>query len=559
MNETDNKQTGNPSASSPAVLVHSSLEDAALRPPPSLDSTGEYDLVEALSTLPDLARQAVDADYGAVTVLDENGRVTAMLYAGMSQERAAAIGDPPVGAGVLGRLGEDDTPLRLANLSDHADSVGIPPEHPEMEALLGVRVVSVGGRTANLYVARQPGKDGSTRTDELKIAALAHYAGIALDNARLYQEERSLRSTAEAAEHRLAEVIRGSAAGVVVKDANDGRFLHVSGEAGRVAGIDFSHMPEDGSHPFEALYHHPDGSPMSPDEIPMNIALREGVPAGPLEVLFIRPGGERLPVVVSAAPVFDSTGSLDSSVCVFVDVSRLKELEQAKDDFLSMITHDLRTPLTTIKGMAAAAIEAGRRSDVDDVISFLEPIDDEVDYLTELVSNLLDMTRIEARSDALEFEVSHLADIAQDSIARMNRTRDARGREIHMNVPPDLPAIYADPDHIGRVLDNLVSNALKYSDDGIGVTARHHAGEDVVRVEVEDRGPGIPEEHREAVFDRFSRLKGGGTRGRQGSGLGLAICKSIIGAHSGKIGVESNSRGSVFWFTLPVDTGGNAR
>ncbi len=538
-----------------ARLMRSTLAEPA--PAEGTRSDKRYAVSSALHTLPELARQMVGADFGAVTVLDSDGRVLDMLYAGLTEEQANSIGAPPKGIGLLGMLGENDGPLMLERMSEHSKSSGFPPGHPEMEALLGVCVSSGGDSTANLYVAKRPGQGSFSEEDRQKIVALAAYARIALDNARLYEDEHNLRASAEAAEQRLAAVIHGSAAGVVVKDAADGHFVQVSGEASRITGIEFSeHSPGD-DHPFARLYHRTDGTPMQVDEIPMHIALSEGVPAGPLEVLFIRPDGERLPVLVSAAPVFDSYGELDSAVCVFVDVTRLKELEQAKDDFLSMITHDLRTPLATIKGMAAAALTAATRSDTDGAVSFLEPIDDEVDYLTELVSNLLDMTRIEAGGDVFEFEVCHLADITQDSLARMSRVRDAINRDIHSNVPPDLPNIYADPGQIGRVLDNLVSNALKYSDERIGITARRVPGRDEVRVEVDDRGPGIPTEQQAAIFDRFARLKG--SNGRQGSGLGLAICRSIVNAHSGQIGVDSNGHGSVFWFTLPLDTGADTQ
>ncbi len=516
-----------------------------------------HDAASSLNTLPELARQMVNAEYAAITIMNSDGRVTEMLYSGLTPEQAEKIGAPPEGIGVLGRLGDNDSPLRLDSIGAHRLSAGFPPHHPEMEALLGVCVSSGGESTANLYVANGPGKGTFSENDQQKIAALAAYARIALDNATLYEDEHKLRAMAEAAEHRLSAVIRGSAAGVVVKDADDGHFLQISGEAHRITGIDFSDRSPTDVHQFQSLYHHIGGAPMKPEEIPMNIALTDGISVGSTEVLFNRPDGTRLPVLVSAAPVFDSYGELDSAVCVFVDISRMKELEQAKDDFLSMITHDLRTPLTTIKGMAAAALDAATRSDTEGAVSLLEPIDDEVDYLTELISNLLDMTRIEARGDVLELEVCHLADISQDSFSRMNRTRDARGRDIHTNVPPDLPAIFADPSQIGRVLDNLVSNALKYSAAGIGVTAKIAAGKNQIRVEVDDRGPGIPVEQQSAIFDRFARLKGSGTRGRQGSGLGLAICQSIVKAHSGQIGVDSDSNGSVFWFTLPMDTGNN--
>lgn len=529
----------------------------------SADLLGDRDVAEALRTLPELARQLVGSDFAAVTVLAADGSVTDMLYAGLSREQADRIGHPPRGIGLLGKLGEQARPLRLARMAEHPESAGFPEGHPQMESLLGVRVTSGRGGTANLYVANLPGRDPFTEQDEQKVGALAAYARLALDNAALYEDERANRAAAEAAEQRLSAVIRGSSAGVVVKDAESGEFVEVSGEALRVAGIDFSRRPMAEEHPFEALYHYPDGTKMRRDEIPMYVSLRERVAAGPTEVLFIRPDGKKVPVLVSAAPVFGPEGELDSAVCVFVDVTKMKELEQAKDDFLSMVTHDLRTPLTTIKGMAAAALDEARRGSSSDraavTENFLEQVDEEVDYLTELISNLLDMTRIEAGADMFEPEVCHLADITQDSLSRINRSREAEGRSIHSNVAPDLPAIFADPAQIGRVLNNLISNALKYSENGVAVSAHADNEGKIVRVEVVDRGPGIPEDQLDAVFDRFSRLKGAGRRGRQGSGLGLAICKSIVEAHSGRIGVDSSDEGSTFWFTLPADTVSNAR
>jgi signal transduction histidine kinase len=478
-----------------------------------------------------------------------------MLYAGMDEEVAERIGPMPEGRGVLGKLGENATPLRVKDISGHPDSAGFPPDHPPMQSLLGVRVIGDSGGGANLYVANLAGGPEFTLEDEQKIVALAAYAELALDNARLYDEERALRAVSEAAESRLEAVIRGTAAGVVVKRAGTGEFAQVSAEASRITGIRFgdSRLDDGHPHPFELLHHRPDGTPVPRAEIPMNIALSAGISAGPVEVLFIREDGVRLPVLVSAAPVFDTGGKLDSAVSVFVDITRLKELDRAKDEFLSMVTHDLRTPIATIKGMAAAALDAVNNADNERAFSFLEPMDDEVDYLTDLVSNLLDMTRIEAGGDIFDLEVCHLADIAQDSLGRMSRSRDGRDRSIYINVPPDLPPVYADPRQIGRVLDNLLSNALKYSSEGISLTARTEPDSGIIRAEVTDHGPGIPADMQGVIFDRFARLKPPLGKGRQGSGLGLAICRSIVMAHGGNIGVNSTARGSVFWFTLPPD------
>jgi signal transduction histidine kinase len=262
-------------------------------------------------------------------------------------------------------------------------------------------------------------------------------------------------------------------------------------------------------------------------------------------------------MLVSAAPVFAADGTPDTAVSVFLDMTRVKEVDQVKDDFLSMVTHDLRSPLATIKGLNAAAIGAFREGSRDEVRGLLESMDEEADYLTELVSNLLDMSRIEAGADIFDLELCHLADISHDIVARLRRSREGRGRDIHLNVPASLPPVFADPAQIGRVVANLMSNALKYSDGDIEVTASFDPERRRIRVEIKDRGPGIPEDQQSIIFDKFGRLKTGKTRGREGSGLGLAICKSIVESHHGEIGVISvPGRGSTFWFDVPAEPDG---
>ena len=116
--------------------------------------------------------------------------------------------------------------------------------------------------------------------------------------------------------------------------------------------------------------------------------------------------------------------------------------------------------------------------------------------------------------------------------------------------------MYADPGQLGRVLDNLLSNAMKYTPGKVQITNSYDADSDTIRTEVIDEGEGIPSARRAEIFDKFFRLRDGRTQGREGSGLGLAICKSVIGAHGGKIGVFNNSKsGATFWFEIPRDPG----
>jgi signal transduction histidine kinase len=258
---------------------------------------------------------------------------------------------------------------------------------------------------------------------------------------------------------------------------------------------------------------------------------------------------------VSAAPVLASDGHVTAGIAVFQDITELKLLDEVKADFLSMITHDLRGPVTAIKGLAASAMthapESGKNA--EQLREELAAVDDESDRLTELVSNLLDMSRIEAGAVRLEPEETHIADLTDDAVRRAKRSRLGEGRAIEVNAPLGLPLFYVDPVQIGRVLDNLISNALKYSDGPIKVDAGHDPEKNALVTTVHDSGVGLAPEVQSAVFEKFFRVTDVGRKSGMGAGLGLAICKAIVEGHGGEINVESELRqGSSFSFTLPV-------
>jgi signal transduction histidine kinase len=238
-------------------------------------------------------------------------------------------------------------------------------------------------------------------------------------------------------------------------------------------------------------------------------------------------------------------------VVVFQDMTHTRQLDRVRQDFLSMVTHDLRSPVSTIKGLLIEALNEAQPGSL--VAGHLYAVDEEVDHLTELVGNLLDMSRIEAGANIFEFETCHLADLVPDAVRRAQRSRAGAGREFVIEVPASLPGIYADPAQLGRVLDNLLSNALKYSEGEVRVRSYTDGGGRVV-TEVSDFGVGIPPASMDGIFSKFYRVRQGQRRGREGAGLGLAICRAIVEAHRGEIGVRSREReGSTFWFALPAE------
>jgi signal transduction histidine kinase len=236
--------------------------------------------------------------------------------------------------------------------------------------------------------------------------------------------------------------------------------------------------------------------------------------------------------------------------------ARLAELDQLKSEFVSMVSHELRTPLGLIKGYVGTLLRPDMAVDEPTRREFLQVIDEETDRLTELVANLLDMSRIEAGTLRVEPRPTELAPLLMECTTRLHAREPDRA--LRLDVPADLPPVLADDRRIIQVVDNLLTNAASYTPPDAPIALEARAVDGRVEVAVADGGPGIPPDKRELVFEKFVRLPG--ERGPRvgGTGLGLAICRGIVQAHGGRIWVESDGgSGSTFAFSLP--TAGEAR
>ena len=512
-----------------------------------------YHAVEmALSEIPKLARETTGADYAALTVLQPPDRAFRIFHDGLDSEVKWQDKELPQGHGVLGRLGTANSPLRMDNLSTHPHSYGFPDWHPKMKALLGVQVADERGLKANLYLANSPDHSGFTPEDEKQLVRLANFAKLAIDFARSHDQERQSRIDVQTAESRLRAAIDGSMVGVVIASASNGAILGFSSEARRILDIKLEigvSLEEISNH---VDFFNIDGSLIAEDEIPLFAALRGNNESAASEMFIQRGDGSRIPVLASSAAIKLPGGLIDSAIMIIQDLSEVYKAKEIKSDFLSMVTHDLRSPLSTIKGIISSSdMENGQNKDP---YADLQSIDEEVDHMTELVANLLDMSRIESGTTGVEREICHLADILPDAVRRVSATRYGAGRAVNVKIPADLPKMYADPAQLGRVVDNMLSNAMKYTVGEVGISCAYVVGSDAIRTEVIDSGEGVPEHLKSEIFDKFFRTRLEKTEGREGAGLGLAICKSVIGAHGGTIGVETNKDGgATFWFEIPRD------
>jgi len=234
---------------------------------------------------------------------------------------------------------------------------------------------------------------------------------------------------------------------------------------------------------------------------------------------------------------------------------QLKQLDKMKDNFLSMVSHDLRTPMTSIKGYAAILIEKMGRMEEERQKRYLGIICRESDRLTRLINNLLDLQRFEVGKMEFDFQEVDLVNLVQESVASFQGAAYTKYIGLESALPQEEVKVRADRDRLSQVMANLLSNAIKFTHQGgrvtVGLDKVMDDGRLLVRVAVTDTGKGIAQEMQSKVFNRFEQADRVMREHGEGSGLGLALVREIIEAHGGKVGVESApGKGSTFYFFL---------
>jgi PAS domain S-box-containing protein len=385
-----------------------------------------------------------------------------------------------------------------------------------------------------------------TQNDLQILHSFADQAAIAVHNAQLYERIENERK-------RLSALLQYSGDGVMILDAHltvlqvNKAFEHMTAWSGEdVVGCHVTDVIRWDALVGEDL---PDaidaGWPQPQTDNRSDTLYVEGDLA--------RRDGLALSIGITYAPLFDNDSQLATIIANIRDITNFRKAQEMQNVFISTISHELRTPVALIKGYANTLNREDARWDVNVVRNSLGIIEEEADRLTVLIDDLLTASKIQAERDVqLALDDVRLDQMAQQAIERF-RTQSPNHQFVFSFVD-HFPAIAGDAKLLRQVLDNLLTNAIKYSPEGGTVTIGGRYNEQDVKVFVRDEGVGISEAEQAHVFDRFYRVDNNLTSKTKGTGLGLYLVKAIIEAHGGEIHVKSQpSHGSTFYFSLPRD------
>ena len=557
--------------------------------------TSDLDTAHVLDAIIERSMDLTGAPYGAAVTLTPEGEIETFQYRGLTEEEVAMLPHLPEGKGLLGLVISSREVIRLEDMQSHSESVGFPDYHVPMKRFLGVPLQHLDTMVGALYLTKSPEMEPFTEEDEDFFRAMGAIATVGIANARLFaaERERAERSSlmAEIASNvrrslDVKEVLSttvttlGKAAGV------DRCFIRLvanerSDELGEITyewdapGIKPLRDYLDVEFPVSGMSATTRETAWSDDVMEDDRLIDSTVPGRPIDLVergvravLSAPlvwGDELLGVVAYHARTprnwTEAEIALIEAAAREVSIAlnharrfgeaveaaeKLRKVDEMRSDFVAMVSHELRSPMTVVAGIAdilkkrQAALTNQQRGELIDTLGR------EARRLTRLVSEVLDLEAIEQGVMELHLGEVDLAELAREAV-----TDAGAADRTDLSVERGNAVVEADPDRIKQVLLNLISNATKFSepDDALKVTVSPQP--DAVRISVQDSGPGISEADQMRLFQRFSRLETAGIR-RPGSGLGLYLSRSIVEAHGGVIWVDSVvGSGSTFSFRIP--------
>ncbi|MBI4367989.1 MAG: PAS domain-containing protein [Candidatus Omnitrophica bacterium] len=278
----------------------------------------------------------------------------------------------------------------------------------------------------------------------------------------------------------------------------------------------------------------------------MDRAIQDGdVSRGEIELF--HPRG----MVLRVGTVGVKSGGAVSGILVFHDVTEIRKLEKLRQEFVANVSHELKTPLTSLKGFVETLLR-GAVQDPERAKSFLEMMENDTDRLNRLIDDLLELSQIESKSVPLKPETVDLAETVRQILVRFQSSVQEKKITVENRIKQGT-SVFADRDRLKQILINLVDNAIKFNREGGRIVLEAQETGKEMSVSVSDTGAGIPQENIPRIFERFFRADKARSRELGGTGLGLSIVKHLVEAHGGRIWCESRvGKGSKFFFTVPA-------
>lgn len=512
--------------------------------------TAELDLSDLLRLILQSAVELVSGKAGIIALADPNQE---------GKLRVAAV------YGIPAHLIDYFAPLLQDRSQAEAGESDVLPElmqrlrHVSQDADLGFSQVirlpmSSGGTVVGMIYIFQAGNYYFVPDAASLLRGFAEQAAIAVTNARLYEQINKDKQ-------RLDAILEYSADGVMILDPS----LRIT-----VFNQALSNMTGWPAEEAIGLYHD-DVIRWSSlkTESDLNDALGDGWPLPGASHLYVEgdaichqtgchQGKETITLGITYAPMLDDDGTMTDIIANVRDLTRYREEEELQKTFISVISHELKTPVSIIKGYAGTLRRDDANWSADVVDDSLRVIEEESDNLTELIDSLLEVSRLQAGTFRLEISDDVLMPkVAADVARKLGQQTDKHKISVYFDT--EFPTIIGDERRLTQVLNNLVSNAIKYSPDGGDVLIKGEVHPDYVTVAVRDEGIGVPVHEQGRIFQKFARLDNALSRKTEGTGLGLFLSKAIVEAHDGRIWYQNNNEispdasGTTFTFSLPFE------
>ena len=516
----------------------SALSDAVLRVSSSLD------LDTVLQEVVDSARALTGARMGVIATVDATGRTEGVVTSGITPEEKARMFAWPDGPRLFAHVRDLAAPLRVADLSAYGHTLGLSSNPLLSYSAQGTPLRHREQYVGHFFLGDKQGGLEFTDDDENVLLLFASQAATAIANARTHRDEQRVRADLEA-------LVETSPVGVVVFDGRTGSPVSFNREMRRIVenlqtpGRSYEQLME------AITFRLSEGREISLAQFPLAQQLSDTETVRAEEITLSVADGRSVTALVNATPIRGEDGEVVSMVVTLQDLEPLQELERMRAEFLGMVSHELRAPLTSILGSTGMLLEQAAQLDPAERREFYRIIDEQARHMHGLIGDLLDAGRIRAGTLSVAPEPAQVAALVER--ARTTFLSGDRRHSVLIDLPPGLPRVLADRRRMVQVLNNLLANAARHSPESSPIQVSAERDGVHVAISVTDQGRGVSPEQLPNLFRSYTGTADG-ERATAGTGLGLVICKGLVEAHGGRIHAESGGpgEGTRFTFTVPV-------